>query len=187
MIFKETNLKGLFEIELNPLKDERGFFARVYDDKLFEENGIKRNWVQESVSFSVNKNTLRGLHFQYPPHAEAKIVSVFRGEVFFAIVDLKKHSPTFGKWHSLILSEENKKLFFAERGFAIGMCTMTDNCLLHYKMDNFYSAESAETIKWNDPDLNITWPIREPAVISEKDKNAKSFKEFLDKTHGIEL
>lgn len=179
MNFKKTDLKGFFEVELKPFEDERGFFARVYDDKIFKSQGLKINWVQESISFSKEKGTLRGLHFQRPPFSEAKLISVFRGEVFFVAVDLRKNSPTFGKWRKVVLSDKNKKMFFTERGFAIGMCTLSDNCLLHYKMDNYYSPEYAGTIKWNDSDLNIAWPIKEPAVISEKDKNAGNFKEFL--------
>ena len=185
MDFKETNLKGLFEIDLKPFEDERGFFVRVYDDKLFENQSLKRFWVQENISFSMKKGTFRGLHFQRSPYAETKLVSVFRGEVFFAVVDLRKNSPTFGKWWGITLSEKNKKMFFVEKGFAIGMYTLTDNCLLHYKMDNYYSPEYAETIKWNDADLNIAWPTKEPAVISEKDKSAGSFKEFIKKHGGI--
>lgn len=187
MNFKELNLKGGFEIELKPHEDERGFFARVYDDKIFKERGLDKVWVQENISFSVTKGTVRGLHFQYPPYNEAKIISVLRGEVFFVAVDLRKGSPTFSKWENVILSEENKKMLYLTRGFALGMCTLTDNCLLHYKIDNYYSAENAESIKWNDPDLNIKWPIKEPTAISEKDKNAKSFKEFLETKGALEV
>lgn len=182
MIFKELAIKDTFEIELLPHEDERGFFMRVYDDKIFQAQGLKINWVEESVSFSFKKGTIRGIHFQYPPNAEAKLVSVFRGEVFFAFVDLRKNSETFGKWESVVLSEENKKMIFLPRGLALGMCSLADNCLLHYKIDNYYSAASAETIKWDDEDLKIEWPIKEPSVISEKDKNGRSFKEFLNTT-----
>jgi len=187
MIFKESKLKGAFEIELEPHKDERGFFARVYDEKIFLSQELPVNWVQENISMSFKKNTLRGLHFQYPPNNEAKLVSVLRGEAFFVFVDLRKNSETLGKWDSFNLGEENKKMIFVPRGFALGMFSLTENCLLHYKMDNFYASESAETIKWNDLDLNIKWPVQDLSVISEKDKNGKSFKEFLYKTHGIEL
>ena len=112
MTFKKLNINGAFEIALEPRKDERGFFMRVYDDKAFETQGLKINWVEESISFSLKKGTVRGIHFQYPPYAEAKLVSVFRGEVFFVLVDLRKNSPDFGKWEGIILSEENKKMIF---------------------------------------------------------------------------
>lgn len=187
MIFKESNLKGAFEIEPEPHKDERGFFARVYDEKIFKEHGLPTNWVQENLSMSFKKRTVRGLHFQYPPNAEAKLISVLKGEAFFVFVDLRKKSETFGQNKTVILSEENKKIIFVPRGFALGMCSLTDNCLLHYKMDNFYAPESAETIKWNDPDLTIKWPIENPVVISEKDKNGKSFKEFLETKGALEI
>ncbi len=187
MVFKETGLKGLIEIELEPYSDNRGFFVRVYDDKIFEENQLKKIWVQESWSFSIKKGTLRGIHFQRPPFAEAKLISVPRGEVFFTIVDLRKDSLTLGQHYEIVLSEENKKMIFLPRGFALGMCTLTDNCLLHYKIDNYYSAEHAETIRWNDPDLSIKWPVERPTVISEKDLNAESFNKFIETYGGIKL
>src|SRR3989344_4573809 len=98
MTFKKLNLQGVFEIELEAHQDERGFFMRVYDDKAFQMQGLKTRWVEESVSFSLKKGTIRGLHFQRPPFAEAKLVSVFRGEAFFVFVDLRKNSSTFGQW-----------------------------------------------------------------------------------------
>lgn len=185
MIFKELELKGVFEIGLESKSDERGFFMRVYDDKFFGERGMPTKWVQENQSFNIQKSTVRGLHFQYQPHAEAKLVRSLRGGVFFAFVDLRKGSGTLGKWGSVVHLEENKKMLFLPRGFALGMCTLTDNCILHYKMDNYYVPESAETIKWNDPDLGIDWPVQEPAAISEKDASAKSFREFLENRGAV--
>lgn len=179
MIFKELKLKGVFEIEPDFKADERGYFGRIYDDKIFSEHGIHKNWVQENESFSKNKGTVRGLHFQQSPNEEAKLVRVYDGEVFFAIVDLRIGSETFGKWDSAIISKENKKMIFMPRGFALGMCALADNCALYYKMDNYYSPESARTIKWDDPDLAISWPVKTPSVISEKDANAKTFKEIF--------
>lgn len=187
MIFKELELKGVFEIELEPKSDDRGFFMRVYDDKLFGGHGIPTTWVQENQSFSAKKGTVRGLHFQYPPNAEAKLVRSLRGGVFFAFADLRKGSETFGKWGSVVHSEENKKMLFVPRGFAFGMCTLTDNCMLYYKMDNYYAPESVETIKWDDPDLGIDWPVKEPAAISGKDANARSFREFLESRGAIKV
>ena len=178
MTFRELKLKGAFEIQIDPKSDERGYFARTYDEKVFAEHGLPTEWSEESESFSVKKGTVRGLHFQHPPYAETKLVRCASGEVFFALVDLRKDSPTFGKWDSVVLSAEKKNMVLAPRGFANGMCTLTDECRLHYKMDSVYDPASADVIRWDDPDLGIEWPISEPAAISEKDKNAKSFKEF---------
>ena len=183
MIIKELNIKGVFEIELEPKNDDRGFFMRAYDDKIFAEHGIHKSWVQENQSFSAKKGTVRGFHFQYPPHMEARLVRVLLGEAFFAFVDLRKGSETFGKWGSVVLSEEEKNMLFVPRGFMLGMCTLADNTTLFYKMDNYYAPESAETIKWNDPDLDIEWPVKEPAAISERDLKGKSFKDFK-RLHG---
>lgn len=184
MVFRELKLKGAFEIQLEPKEDERGYFARTYDEKVFAEHGLPVNWVQENESFSARKGTVRGLHFQHPPHIESKLVRATSGEIFFAIVDLRKDSPTFGKWDSVVLSADKKNMVFVPRGFANGICSLTDNCKLHYKMDNIYDPASADAIFWNDPDIKIDWPITEPAVISEKDKNAKSFKELIAKIGG---
>ncbi len=187
MKFKESKLKGAFEIELEPKGDNRGFFMRVYDEKIFKENGLNREWVQENYSFSKEKDTIRGLHFQYPPNAEAKLVKIMEGEVFFAYVDLRKNSATFGKWDSVLLSKENHKMVFIPEGFALGMCTLTTNCVLYYKMGNYYAPENSDTIHWNDSDLGIVWPTKIPSNISEKDSKAKSFKEFCEQKGAINI
>src|SRR3989338_9723041 len=110
MKIRELEIKGAYEITLSPHEDERGFFMRTYDDKIWKQHGIDRQWVNENHSFSLKKGTIRGLHIQYSPHTETKIFRVIEGELFFAFVDLRKNSPTFGAWKSLILSSENKKM-----------------------------------------------------------------------------
>ena len=184
MKIKESKLKGIFEIQLEFHEDNRGFFMRTYDDKIFMNHGLHQSWVQENHSCSNKKNTLRGLHFQFPPCAETKLVRVVSGAAFMAFVDLRKNTPTFGKWKSIILSSDNKKMLYVPRGFALGMCTLTDNCGLLYKMDNYYAPESAGTIMWNDTDLKIKWPVKDP-IISEKDSKAMSFREFVKKYGGF--
>lgn len=184
MEFKELEIKGVFEIRLEPHEDERGYFARTYDKKAFAEHGLPTEWPEESESFSLKKGTVRGLHFQYPPYAETKLVRATSGEIFFVIVDLRKNSPSLGKWVAVTLSLEKKNMVLVPKGFANGMCSLSDGCRLNYKMDNVYDALSADAILWNDPDLGIKWPVDAPLVISEKDKNAKSFKEFIEKTGG---
>ena len=182
MIFKERKMKGVFEIQLDSHKDERGFFMRVYDDKMFDEHGLHRRWVQESHSVSKEKGVIRGMHFQLPPYAEAKIIRVTRGKIFDVYLDLRKDSPSFGKWGSIELSTVNKRMIYIPRGFAHGFCTLADNCELFYKMDNYYAPDSAYTILWNDSDVGIEWPIENP-ILSEKDLNGNSYKDFV-KAHG---
>lgn len=186
MLIKERKLKGVFEINLEPHEDHRGFFMRVYDDAIFKKYGIHRNWVQENHSLSKEKGTIRGFHFQFPPHAETKLVRVISGEVYDVILDLRKGSATFGEWDSFRLSADNKKMIYIPRGFAHGMCTVTKNCVMLYKVDNYYAAESEGIIRWDDPDIGINWPVDNP-ILSEKDSRAKSFKEFVEAYGGLEV
>lgn len=185
MKIKELEIKGVYEIQLEPHKDDRGFFVRTYDDKLFKQFGIDRPWVQENSSLSKIKGTVRGMHFQHPPSCETKVLRAITGEFFFAVVDLRKDSKTFGKWVSLILSSEKMNLLYVPRGCANGMCTLTDNCNLAYKVDNYYSKEREDIIKWDDPNIGIAWPIKNPTIISERDSKGQSLKEFIDKYGGL--
>lgn len=186
MLIKERKLKGVFEFDLEPHEDHRGFFMRTYDDKVFTKYELHQNWVQENHSYSKKKGALRGIHFQFPPHAETKIVRVVGGEVYIVFVDLRKGLSTFGQWDSITLSEDNKKMLYVPRCFALGMCTLTDHCILLYKMDNYYVPESQGAIKWDDTDLGIEWPIDNP-ILSERDSKAQSFKEFIGEFGGLEL
>ena len=186
MIIKKGKIKGIFEISLEPHKDYRGFFVRTYDEKVFRNHGLHKRWIQESHSYSKKKDIVRGLHFQFPPYIETKLIRTVTGEIFAVVVDLRKGSPTLGKWESMIISESNNKMIYITRGFALGMCTLTDNCALLYKIDNYYALESQGAIKWNDPDIGITWPAKNP-IISERDSKAISFKEFVDKYGGLEV
>jgi len=186
MIIKPKKLKGVFEISLEPLEDRRGFFMRVYDKKIFEKYGIDRNWVQENHSRSIRKGIIRGLHFQFPPYSETKLVRCIRGAVFDVFIDLRKGSPTFGQWDYIILSEENKKMIYIPRGFAHGFCTLTDESEILYKMDNYYMSDAYSGIIWNDPILRIKWPVDKP-MLSDKDAKLMTFDEFVKKYGGIEI
>lgn len=185
MLVKERKIKGLFEINLMPHEDHRGYFMRTYDDMILRDYGLHQNWVQENHSYSKTKNVIRGLHFQFPPHSETKLIRVVGGEIYMVCVDIRKGSFTLGHWDGIVLSDENKKMLYVSRGFAIGMCTLTDHCTLLYKMDNYYSPENQGVIKWDDPDIEIDWPIDTP-IISERDSNAQSFEAFLTKYGGLE-
>lgn len=184
MKITEKELKGVFEIEPSPFEDHRGFFMRTYDSAIFIQYGINREWVQENHSHSKQKGTLRGLHFLNPPHTDAKLIRCISGEIYDVVVDIRKGSPTYGKWISVILSAENKKSLFIPRGFAHGFCTLTENCDIIYKHDNWYNKDVDAGIFWKDEDLNIEWPVENP-IISERDKNLQTLNEFTKKTGGL--
>lgn len=187
MTIKEQKIKGVFEIKLQPNTDSRGFFMRTYDEKIFEEFGINRKWVQENHSFSKKKWTVRGIHFQHFPFVETKLIRVIQGRILFTIIDLRKNSKTFGKWIQVIVSSKKKNMIYIPKGCAPCMCTLTNNCQILYKMDAYFTPKSYDNIKWNDPDLAIKWPVEKPSDISEKDTNAQSFKEFIKKYGGIRV
>jgi len=178
MEFREHDIAGLFEIILNPHFDERGFFMRTCDIDEFKKHGLLREWVQESHSRSDRKGIIRGLHFQIEPFSETKLVRCIRGEIFDVAVDLRKGSKTFGKWEGIILSEDNMKMVFIPRGFAHGFCTMTNVSEVLYKMDNYYSPEHGRGLIWNDPDIAIDWPVKDP-ILSDKDSSNLTLKKFL--------
>ncbi|WP_024335395.1 dTDP-4-dehydrorhamnose 3,5-epimerase [Desulfotignum balticum] len=186
MNIKPRKLTGTFEISLNPLTDDRGFFMRTFDDTIFQEHGMTTAWVQENHSRSEKKWIIRGLHFQCPPYAETKLVRCIRGAVLDVFVDLRLGSATFGRWDSIELSEENKKAIYIPRGFAHGFCTLTDISEILYKVDNYYSKESEAGIAWNDKEIGIDWRATKP-VLSEKDQNNLSFETFIDRYKGISV
>jgi len=182
----KKELEGVFEIILEPIIDQRGYFMRVYDNNKFKEKGINFEWVQENHSRSEKKGVIRGLHFQFPPFAETKLIRCIKGSIFDVFVDLRKNSPTFGQWDSVILSEENKKMILIPRGFAHGFCTLTDGCEVIYKVDNYFAPDYEGGIIWNDSSLKIDWPCENP-TLSDKDKKNLTFAEFVNKYGGIEL
>lgn len=179
MEFIELEINGLYEIDLKPHFDERGFFMRVYDIDEFRVNKLHRDWVQENHSRSERKGIIRGLHFQIEPYAETKLVRCVRGEIFDVAVDLRKGSGTFGEWHGVLLSEENKKMYYIPRGFAHGFCTISEVSEVLYKVDNYYSPEHERGLIWNDPDISIEWPIKDP-ILSAKDQKNVTLKDFLE-------
>lgn len=184
MEFKERKLKGTYEIKLKPHLDKRGFFMRTFDEIIFKEKGHRRKWVQENHSRSEKKGIIRGLHFQLPPFTETKLVRCIKGAILDVFVDLREDSKTFGKWDSIELSEENKKMIIIPRGFAHGFCTLTDVSEVIYKVDNFYTPSSELGLLWNDEDINIKWPVKSP-ILSDKDLKNLSLKEFIKKHKSI--
>jgi len=175
MEFIETKFKDAWIIKPDVFEDERGFFMESYSKKVFAEHGIDAVFVQDNHSMSVSKGVLRGMHFQKPPHTQAKLVRATKGAVYDVIIDIRKDSGTFGKWQGFELTESNKLMLFVPKGFAHGFCTLEDNTEFQYKCDDYYAPESEGGIIWNDPDLAIDWPIEEP-ILSGKDKLHPEFK-----------
>lgn len=167
----ETGLKDAYILEPKVFGDNRGWFMESWSQKTMEEAGLFYNFVQDNHSFSAQKGTLRGLHFQKGAAAQAKLVRCVRGAIADIIVDMRKSSPTYKQWVRVELSEENKRQLFVPRGFLHGFVTLTDNVEFLYKVDNLYDAQADRNIIWNDPELGIDWGIEHP-VLSEKDKRA---------------
>lgn len=168
MRVKTTVFQEVLIVEPDAFPDKRGYFMETYHQEKYEKLGIRRNFVQDNLSYSV-KGTLRGLHYQYP-HGQAKLVQAIRGEIFDVAVDIRLRSPNFGKWVSIVLSEENKRQFYVPEGFAHGFYVLSDGALVHYKCTDFYSPKNEGGILWSDHHLQIDWPVRTP-VISEKDNS----------------
>ena len=180
--FKRINtpIEGLYIIEPRVFPDERGFFMESYNKRKFEEIGLTMDFVQDNHSRS-RRGVLRGLHFQLL-HPQGKLVRVTRGEVFDVVVDIRKGSLTFGKWYGLILSEENKKMFYIPEGFAHGFLVLSDEADFLYKCTDYYYPDEDDGIIWNDPDIGIDWPLDgiEP-ILSEKDRKRPRLKELAIK------
>ncbi len=177
MEFVKTSLKDAYVIKPKVFRDERGFFLEFWNEKVFAENGIAAKFVQDNHSLSVKKGILRGLHFQLPPFGQAKLLRVTKGKIFDVIVDLRQNSPTFEKWEGFELSAENFEMVFVPQGFAHGFITLEENTEVIYKVDNIYAPDHDSGIIWNDPDLNIDWPIKDP-ILSEKDGKLRELKNF---------
>ena len=170
MKFFETNLKGSYIIELEKLEDERGFFTRVWDKKIFQNKELNSKLVQISFSFNKKKGTLRGMHFQEKPFEETKIVRCIKGKIFDVIIDLRSNSKTYRKWISIELNSNDLKMIYIPEGFAHGFQTLEDNTEVMYQMSNWFSQDHVKGIKWNDQKFNIKWPINDP-IISKKDQS----------------
>ena len=177
MKFLPTPLAGAYLIELERLDDERGFFARSFCQNEFKVHGLDPVVAQCNVSFNRKRGTLRGLHYQAEPHAEAKLVRCTRGAVWDVIVDVRQGSPTARSWHAVELTAENYRALYIPAGFAHGFQTLEDDTEVLYQMSEYYHAESARGILWDDPALQINWPLSNPTV-SERDRSYPPLNEF---------
>lgn len=177
MIFTETTLQGAFLIDLEKKEDERGFFARYFCQSEFGKMGLETNWVQINNSLSIEKGTLRGLHFQTAPFEEVKLVRCVRGAIWDVIVDLRKESVSFGHWFGAELTEVNKTMIYVPKGFAHGFISLLPNTELIYLVSEYYNTDADTCLKWDDPAVDINWPIQ-PSVISDKDKRGLQLKKI---------
>jgi len=174
MIFTETVLKGAYVIDPEPVRDERGMFARTWCQQEFEAQGLKVTWVQSSFSVNNRRGTLRGMHYQVAPHDEVKLVRCTMGAIYDVIVDLRPESPTYCHYFGVMLSAENRRALYIPQRFAHGFLTLQDNSEVTYHMSEFYAPASAWGIRWDDPTFRIEWP--EPVtVLSEKDRTWPAF------------
>ena len=174
MNFIKTEFKGVFIIQLEKKEDERGFFARVWDIKKFEEKNLNSKLVQSNISFTKKKGTIRGLHYQIHPYEETKIILCTKGSIFDVIIDLRSDSATYKKWVFHNLSSEDYKMLFIPEGFAHGFQALEDNTEIFYHVSQFYTPSAERGIRWDDPLFNINWPIKKK-VISQKDNSYEDF------------
>jgi len=173
--FKKLEIPEVILVEPKVFEDDRGFFMETYRMPDFVASGIKESFVQDNFSRS-RRGVLRGLHYQRPPFTQGKLVRVVRGEILDVAVDIRRGSPTYGKWVSTILSEENRNMLYAPEGFAHGFCTLSEIAEVAYKSTGIYSPLAEAGIIYNDADLNIDWPIKEP-ILSSKDKKWSTLRE----------
>lgn len=172
----KTKLEDVFILEPKIFGDSRGWFTESWSKQTMEETGLFYEFVQDNHSFSAQKGTLRGIHFQLNPYAQAKIVRCTRGAVLDIVVDLRKSSPDYKKWVAVELNEQNKRQFLIPRGFGHAFLTLTDSVEFLYKADQYYSAEHDRSIAWNDPEIDIQWPGGN-FILSQKDRKAPLLKD----------
>jgi dTDP-4-dehydrorhamnose 3,5-epimerase len=174
MIFTETKLQGAFIIDVDRIEDERGFFARTWCQREFEAHGLCTQLVQCNISFNKHKGTLRGMHYQAAPHAEAKLVRCTSGTIYDVIIDLRPDSPTFKRWVAVELRADNRRMLFIPEGFAHGFQTLAHDTEVFYQMSQFYVPEYARGVRWDDPAFGVSWPA-EKRIISERDRGFPDF------------
>lgn len=175
MIIETTSLPGVLLIKPDVFGDSRGYFLESWNCRRYAEAGLDRDFVQDNLSLS-RRGILRGLHFQNP-NAQGKLVQVLQGEVFDMAVDIRLGSPTFGQWYGAILSEENHHQLWVPEGFAHGFCVTSETALFSYKCTEFYNPATEFSLRWDDPDLGVAWPIENP-ILSAKDQGALRLKDF---------
>ncbi|MBL1210722.1 dTDP-4-dehydrorhamnose 3,5-epimerase [Geminocystis sp. GBBB08] len=176
MKFIETLLKRVYVIEIEPISDHRGFFARSWCEQEFRDYGLNPNLVQCNISFNAKKGTLRGMHYQIQPHEETKLVRCTQGSIYDVIIDIQPESSTFKQWFGVELTAKNHKMLYIPEGFAHGFQTLEDDTEVLYQMSEFYHPECAKGVRFDDPSFKINWLLTENLIMSEKDQNYLNFK-----------
>jgi dTDP-4-dehydrorhamnose 3,5-epimerase len=180
-MFVPTPLPGVLEIQPQKNCDDRGFLVETWNMERYRAGGIHVDFVQDNMSFSRHRGTVRGLHFQLPPHAQAKLVTCLSGRILDIAVDLRPDSPHFGRHISLELSAEKGNQMYVPEGFAHGFCTLTKDCLVAYRLSNTYAPQAERSLAFDDPELGINWPItREQAHLSDRDRTALSWADIRE-------
>jgi dTDP-4-dehydrorhamnose 3,5-epimerase len=174
MIFTETRVAGAFLMQPERLEDDRGFFARTFCVRELAEHGIDPQVVQRSVSYNKARGTLRGMHYQTAPHEENKLVSCLRGEIYDVVLDLRRESATYRRWHAATLTAGGFELLFIPKGCAHGFITLTDDAVVHYEISDFHHPESARGVRYDDPAFAIDWPLA-PTVIAARDRGYPAY------------
>ena len=174
--FTETKLKGAFIIDPQTFRDDRGFLARSFSQQEFAAHGLNPNMAECNISFSKNRYTVRGMHFQKGEFAQAKLVRCTKGAVYDVIIDLRPSSPTFKQWIGEELSAENRRMLYVPEGFAHGFQTLEDDTEVFYQISQVYNPESEGGVRWNDPAFSIWWPFTGAITINERDQNYPDFK-----------
>jgi dTDP-4-dehydrorhamnose 3,5-epimerase len=172
--FIETPLEGAYIVEIEPIEDERGFFAKSWSDEDFGAQGLTTRVAQCGISFNRHKGTLRGMHYQEKPYEEAKLVRCTRGAIYDLIVDIRPSSPTYKQWSAFELTAENRRMLYVPEGFAHGFQALEDETEVYYQISELYHPEAARGIRWNDPALMFHWPL-EVGTISERDRQFTDF------------
>ncbi len=184
MKIEETSLKGVFLIHFDPIYDNRGYFLRFWDESVLSQFNIPLKWCEESISYSRSKNTVRGLHFQYEPFSQAKMIILLKGHISDVAVNIDINSPDYGKWQMIELSDKYHSALYIPANFAHGFVTRADDCYLIYKMNKPYNPQYEDGIIWKDKELGITWNVNNP-ILSERDKGFKTFKEISKFLKGL--
>lgn len=174
MVITETELKGAFVIEWELFEDVRGFFARAWSDREFEAFGLDARFVESNISFNEKKGTLRGMHYQLPPHNQTKLVRCTRGSIYDVIIDLRPDSPTFKRWVARELSADNHLMLYVPGEFAHGYLSLKDKTEVLYQTSTYYAPEHGRGVRWNDPAFNISWPV-DNLVMVDRDRNYPDF------------
>ena len=176
MKFIKTDLESVWLIEPAVFKDDRGHFLEAFRKEIFRQHGLEFDFVQDNISTST-RGTLRGLHYQKPPHSQVKLVMAITGEILDVAVDLRQNSPTFGNYFSTNLNSQNRKMMLVPAGFAHGFSVLSETATVFYKCSNYYDKASERGVRWNDPELNIDWKIESP-ILSEKDQSLPLLKDI---------